>query len=301
MKINGVFIEDARVEGFRMPFARLLVTADSDYWLAAAASASTGFATSIIGCGAEAGLEGRAEKTPDGRPGVHLLFFARTEGELKEQLIARAGQAILTCPTTAIFDAGRGGRGAKKLDIGARLRYFGDGHERHRKIHGRKVWSIPVTEGEFLVEESFTIRQGVAGGAFLIMARDKKSAADAAIRAVGAIDHMPGAILPFPGGVCRSASKVGSRYKFLGASTNEKFCPSLRGDVESALPDGVDAVLEIVVNGVGLRSVKAAMGAGVRAACEAAGVVAISAPEFGGALGDVFIGLRDILESDVSA
>ncbi|MGK7346672.1 MAG: formylmethanofuran--tetrahydromethanopterin N-formyltransferase [Candidatus Nitrospinota bacterium M3_3B_026] len=295
MKINGVFIENARAEAFRMPFARVLVTAENDYWLAAATSASTGFATSIIGCGAEAGLEGRAKKTPDGRPGVYLLFFSRTEGKLKEQLIARAGQAILTCPTTVLFDGGGGRKSGEKLDVGARLRYFGDGHERPRKVHGRKMWSIPVTEGEFFVEESLSIRQGVAGGAFLIMARDRKSAADAAIRAVGAIDHMPGVILPFPGGVCRSASKVGSKYKFLGASTNEKFCPSLRDEAGNVPPKGVGSVLEIIINGVDLRSVKAAMGEGVRAACGAEGVVSISAPEFGGALGDVFIGLRDVL------
>lgn len=275
-----------------MPYARVMITAEDGFWLDASVAASTGFATSIIGCGAEAGLEMKTGDTPDGRPGAIILFFARTVDTLKDQLIRRIGQAVLTCPTTAVFNAGDG---MTTLDIGARIRYFGDGHEKPATLVGRRGWKIPVTEGEFFIEESFGINDGVAGGSFLIMAKDSASAAGAARRSANAIEPLPGVILPFPGGVCRSASKVGSRYKFLGASTNDKFCPTLRGEVRSVLPEHVGSVMEVLVDGADSPSVIKAMREGITAACGSPGIVAISTANFGGRLGDIKISLHEIL------
>lgn len=293
MEINGVFIDDTWAEAFAMTFARLLVTAEDQHWLREAVAAATGMATSIIGCDVEAGLESVAEHTPDGRPGANLLFFARNADKLKKSLVRRIGQGVMTCPTTTVYSANHSGI---PMDIGARIRYFGDGFEFRESVNERDFWVIPVTEGRFAVEETFYFGEGVAGGAFMIAAENRKSALNAARKAVDAIAKLPGVILPFPGGVVRCASKTGSRYKFLHASTNEVFCPTLRDKTATRLPEGVKSVLEIVIDGIDLPSVETAMKKGILAACEIDGVMMISSANFGGRLGKMKIPLRKIFK-----
>jgi formylmethanofuran--tetrahydromethanopterin N-formyltransferase len=256
---------------------------------------ATGYAASVIGCDAEAGIERTLspEDTPDGRPGISLLFFAFSRDALQKALINRVGQCVLTCATTACYN-GLPLVKDKNVRIGGNLRFFGDGYQTSKKLEGRRFWRMPVMDGEFLCEDVFGTVKGVAGGNFLILGETQATALAAAQAAVTAIRLVPGVILPFPGGIVRSGSKVGSKYKKLRASTNDAFCPTLRGQVKSALPEGVNAVYEIVIDGVDLPAVEQATRVGVRAAC-LAGVVRISAGNYGGNLGPHHIRLHQLL------
>ncbi len=293
MRINGVEIEDTFAEAFGMYGARVLITAKNTKWALTAATSMTGFATSVIACGCEAGIENivGADETPDGRPGVNVLVFAMSEKSLEEQLIKRIGQCILTSPSSACFN---NLDWEVKLPVGKKLRFFGDGFQSSKLLGDRRFWRIPVMEGEFLVEESFGAQKSVGGGNFLILARDVDCAVDASERAVEAIGKVRNVIAPFPGGVVRSGSKVGSKYKFLKASTNLPYCPTVRAITKSELPEGVNSVLEIVIDGLDEESVKKATKAGVEAACSVEGVKKISAGNYGGKLGKYFIHLHKL-------
>lgn len=298
MEIAGVRIRDTHAEGFPMWAARALITARTAAWAEEAARAMAGFATSIIGCEVEAGLE-RAlapEETPDGRPGASVLVFARDRATLARQLVARVGQAVLTCPTTACFDGLPDA--PARVGVGGPLRHFGDGWQQSKVLDGRRYWRIPVMEGEFLVEERFGVQPAVGGGNFLILARDADAALAAAEAAVAAMRAVRGVVLPFPGGIARSGSKVGARRaRGLRASTNEAYCPTLRGrpGVASELPPEASAALEIVADALDEPALVAALRAGIRAACRP-GVVEISAGNYGGRLGPLRYPLRRILE-----
>lgn len=296
LRVDGVEIEDTFAEAFRMRAARAVVTADTIDWARTAARVATGYATSVIGCDAEAGVEaelGPAD-TPDGRPGVSLLFFGFSADALGTALVNRIGQCVMTCPTTACFNGLAGA--PETVKVGGQLRFFGDGYQASKKLDGRRYWRVPVMDGEFLCEETFGIQRAVAGGNFLILAVDQGAALAAAEAGVRAIRAVPGVVLPFPGGVVRSGSKVGSRYKALRASTNEAYCPTLRAQGRSRLPEGVNAVYELVIDGLDLGAVEAAMRAGIRAACRR-GVVRITAGNYGGKLGQHPIHLHRILEA----
>jgi formylmethanofuran--tetrahydromethanopterin N-formyltransferase len=292
VRINGVEIEDTFAEAFEIWGARLVITAANQRWALTAAREATGFATSVIACGCEAGIEGivPADETPDGRPGVSILLFTRGPEGMKDQLLRRVGQCVMPCVTTACFN---GLESEERLKIGGTLRYFGDGFQTSKILEGRRFWRIPVMEGEFLVEESFGIKKAICGGNFLILGESAGAALDAAERAVEAMKKVKGVVMPFPGGIVRSGSKVGSRYRFLRASTNAAFCPTLCRQVESSLPEGVNAVLEIVVCGLTEDAVREAMHIGVEAACRP-GIVRISAGNYGGRLGRYHIRLWEI-------
>ena len=295
MKINGVAIEDTFAEAFTMRVARLLITGRTLGWAREAAVKLTGFATSVIGCKCEAGIECelRDNETPDGRPGVSVLFLTMDKASLPEQLIVRVGQTVLTCPTTACFDGLP--EAPDRLPVGKALRVFGDGFQASKVIGGKRYWRLPVMEGEFLIEETFGMLKGVGGGNFLILARDADAALASAEAAVAAMTGLPGVILPFPGGVVRSGSKVGSqRYKNLIATTNDAFAPTLKAVTQSQLPEVVNSVLEIVLDGTDGPSIEAAMRAGIRAACRP-GVQTITAGNYGGKLGPHHFYLRKIL------
>jgi formylmethanofuran--tetrahydromethanopterin N-formyltransferase len=295
MKIRGVFIEDTFAEAFTMRVARIVITARSTRWVRAAASKLTGFATSVIGCKVEAGVERElpASETPDGRPGTSVLLMTMGKDDLAKRLIERIGQTVLTCPTTACYDGLPDA--PDRVGVGSALRFFGDGFQMSKVMAGVRYWRIPVMEGEFLVQEKFGMLKGVGGGNFLILARTADAALEAAEAASDAMAAQPGTILPFPGGVVRSGSKVGSRrIKSMIASTNDAYCPTLRAVTKSALPEGVNSVLEIVVNGVDAPSIANCMRAGIDAACRA-GVIAISAGNYGGKLGPHHFHLREIM------
>jgi len=278
-----------------MTAARLLVTAETSEWALIAGRTATGYAASVIGCDAEAGIERmlKPEETPDGRPGVSLLLFAFSRDALQKAVINRVGQCLLTCPTTACYN-GLPPVKDKTIRVGGNLRFFGDGFQFSKKLQDRRYWRVPVMDGEFTCEDIFGTTKGVAGGNFLIVGNSQSSALAAAEAAVAAIRLIPGLILPFPGGIVRSGSKVGSQYKKLRASTNDAYCPTLRGLVESALPEGANAVYEIVIDGLDLPTVEEATRAGVRAACRQ-GVLGISAGNYGGKLGPYHLHLQRLL------
>jgi len=295
MKINGVTIEDGFAEAFTMRAARIVITAKDAKWAREAARSLTGFATSVIGCKCEAGIEGDvpATETPDGRPGLSVLLLTMDKESLPERLIERLGQTVLTCPTTSCFDGLPAA--PDRVAVGKALRVFGDGFQGSKVIGGRRYWRVPVMEGEFLIEETFGMQKAVGGGNFLILAEHADAALEAAEAAVAAMEPLPGVIMPFPGGVVRSGSKVGSgRYKSMIATTNDAFAPTLRAVTATALPEGVNSVLEIVLDGLDAPSIEAAMRAGIHAACRP-GVRAITAGNYGGKLGPHHFHLRHIM------
>ncbi len=295
MNIRGVFIEETFAEAFTMRVARLIVTGRSRRWAREAALKLTGFATSVIGCKCEAGIERELAETetPDGRPGISILFMVMSKDDMGKRLIERVGQTVLTCPTTACYDGLPAA--PDRVGVGSALRFFGDGFQASKLIGGERYWRIPVMEGEFLVQEKFGMVKGVGGGNFLILARSADAALAAAEAAADAIAGHPGVILPFPGGVVRSGSKVGSRrIKSMIASTNDAYCPTLRAVTTSALPDTVNSVLELVINGTDVDAIASAMRVGIDAACRD-GVVSISAGNYGGKLGPHHFHLRKIM------
>lgn len=299
MRINNVEIVDTFAEAFPMSATRVTVTAKNEKWAMQAALAATGFATSVIGCGIEADIDGPASGTPDGRPGVDCLFFGMSGDALEKQMLKRIGQAIMTTPTTACFDGGipeapEDQRTALKL--GGKIRYFGDGHQASKIAGGERYWRIPVMEGEFLIQESFTVTKGVGGGNFMILADSDDAALEAAEAAVESMRAVRGVALPFPGGIVRSGSQVGSSYAFLPASTNVAFCPTIRSRVPaSVLPPGTNSVLEIVIDAMTYDQVVEATRVGVRAAC-IPGVLQITAGNYGGKLGKHHFHLRELLD-----
>lgn len=294
MRINGVEIADTFAEAFKMYGSRVLITAVNSRWALEAARSATGFATSVIGCGCEGGIEGEVGpgETPDGRPGVNVLFFTVSREAMEKHLTLRVGQCIMTAPTTACYN---NLSSEEKIAVGGKIRYFGDGLQRSKLLGHRRLWRIPVMEGEFVVEDSFGLQRAVGGGNFLILGENPEVTLAATQRAVSAMKKVRDVIMPFPGGIVRSGSKVGSRYKFLPASSNTAFCPTVRSRVDSELPEGVNCVLEIVIDGLSLQAVRRATRAGIEAAC-IPGIRKITAGNYGGSLGQYHIRLWEALE-----
>jgi formylmethanofuran--tetrahydromethanopterin N-formyltransferase len=289
-----VEIEETFAEAFTSTYARLLVTALNQKWALTSATVATGYGTSMIGCSAEAGIEGfrPPEETPDGRPGYALQIWT-TKKKMKGELIGRISQCLLTAPTTAVWNLCPS---EERLDIGHKMRFFGDGFEETREMFGRQVTVIPVMMGEFLIEKEFGIQKGVAGGNFLILAESQEAALAAAENAVEALGGVEGVIAPFPGGVCGAGSKVGSKkYSFMHATTNERYCPTLFEKVSDSRVRGIGAVSEVVIDGVSEEAVREAMRVGIEAATRVRGVKRISAGNYGGTLGDVHIPLHDLV------
>ena len=297
MKLSGIAIDDTFAEAFGMRGTRILITADTLSWARVAAASFTGFATSVIGCGVEAGIERDLDPadTPDGRPGVAVLAFAVSRDALGKALRERVGQSVLTCPGTACFS---GLAAEAQVPLGRALRYFGDGQQSAKRIGGRRYWRIPVMDGEFVCEDMAGAQTAVGGGNFLILGRARPAVLAAAERAIAAMRQVPEVAMPFPGGVVRSGSKVGSRYKFLPASTNDAFCPTLKGAVDSALDPEVASVLEIVIDGLTEAAVGKAMRVGIQAVCAGGadtGVTRVTAGNYGGKLGKFKFHLHELL------
>jgi formylmethanofuran--tetrahydromethanopterin N-formyltransferase len=283
--------------------SRIIITDATPKWATIAANTMSGFATSVIACDCEAGIESYLPEgsTPDGRPGTSVMIYGFSRSKLSESLLARLGQCVLTCPGTAVYNGLPDDQIDELLDVGKSLRFFGDGYQVKMRMgdgwsRHRRLWRIPVMEGEFLVEEKVGSKKAVAGGNFLIMGNSQDATLKAAEDAIEAIHKVPRVITPFPGGICRSGSKLGSTYKFLRASTNTPFCPSIKNTLKgSKVPEGSNSVLEIVINGLNEENVKQAMGAGIDAATKVKGVRWITAVNFDGKLGKFKLGLKDCL------
>ncbi len=298
MKINGVLIDDTFAEAFPMKATRIIITAMNLKWAHRAANAIRGFASSVIACGIEADIERelKPSETPDGRPGVSVMIFAMSVKELEKHIPTRVGQSVMTTATTACFS---GLDSDKKVSMGKSLRFFGDGFQISKVVNGKRFWRIPVMHGEFICEDTIGVRKAVGGGNFLVLAKTARQGLTACEKAVDAIKKVPGVITAFPGGVVGSGSKVGSKYDFLTASTNEAYCPTLKGQVKSELGVDIGSVLEIVIDGLDEESIREAMRVGIRAACKFGpkkGIYRISAGNYGGNLGPHLFYLRKLLK-----
>jgi formylmethanofuran--tetrahydromethanopterin N-formyltransferase len=297
MIVRGMRIDDTFAEGFDMRATAVVITADTARWARQAAVTMTGFGTSVIGCGCEAGIDTELSprQTPDRRPGVRALLFAVSTSELQKQLQNRVAQCVLTTPGSACY---AGLQGEAALRLGSALRFFGDGWQISKRFAGKHYWRVPVMDGEFVCEAATGVtKNAVGGGNLLIMGRNRQTTLAAAEVAVKAINAVPDVIMPFPGGIVRSGSKVGSKYK-ASASTNETYCPTLRGAVKSALDPEIASVLEIVIDGLSPSAVAAAMRAGLAAVVKLGpkrGALRIGAGNYGGKLGPHHFHLKDLL------
>lgn len=298
MYVGSTQILDAHAEAFSARYTRLVITAADADWLEVAAQGVTGYGTSVIGCDAEAGVERAVppSETPDGRPGAAVLLFSRSNDQLARAVANRVGQCVMTCPTTACYNGLP--NATETVPLGKYLRYFGDGYESREQGAGSRESRclIPVMDGEFVVDSVAGVETGVAGGNFIIQGVSQDTALAAALRAAGAIAPLNDVITPFPGGVCRAGSKVGSKYKNVGASTAEDYCPTLRDRVDTKLVAGATCAYEIVIDGVSEAAIAAAMRAGILAAA-GDGVLAIGAGNYGGRLGNIHFRLHEILTS----
>jgi formylmethanofuran--tetrahydromethanopterin N-formyltransferase len=300
-------VEDTYAEGFRSIYAEFLVTARDRTWLEHCCHAVTGHASSTILCDSEAGvtrfLDGVSpgQETPDGRPGaiiqVHVPRFRKDrEPHLERVLLARISQNVLTCPTARCFNRIDSERYFK---LGRKIAFFGDGHQFRAERFGTRGWVVPTMGGEFYLTRRFGFADGVMGGNLWFMAESEAASIDAAERSVQAVNLLDDCVLTFPGGIAASASKAGSRYSFLIASTYAEFCPTLKTKLgaQSRVPDGVESIMEIVINGSSLESVAAATYAAIQAALPTPGLRRITAGNYGGRLGKSFIYLRPELHS----
>ena len=298
MKINGVHIDDTFAEAFPMKATRIIITAMTLKWAYRAANAIRGFASSVIACGIEADIERelKPSETPDGRPGVSIMIFAMSMKDLEKHVPTRVGQSVMTTATTACYS---GMDSDQNIPIGKSLRFFGDGYQISKVVNGRRFWRIPVMHGEFICEETSGVTKAIGGGNFLVLAKTARHGLASCEKAVDEIQKVPGVITAFPGGVVGSGSKVGSKYDFLTASTNEAYCPTLKGHVKSELTDEIGSVLEIVIDGLDEESINKAMRVGIRAACSfgpSKGICRISAGNYGGTLGPHLFHLRKLLK-----
>jgi formylmethanofuran--tetrahydromethanopterin N-formyltransferase len=295
--VKGVRIDDTFAEAFTMRATAVVITADSARWARQAAVTMTGFATSVIGAGCEAGIDAEISprETPDRRPGVRALLFAMSTGELQKQLQNRVGQCVLTTVGSACY---AGLEGEETLKLGSALRFFGDGWQVSKRLGRKHYWRVPVMDGEFVCEASTGLtKNAVGGGNLLIMGASAQATLEGGEDDASTTNAPPDVIMPFPGGIVRSGSKVGSKYK-APASTNEAYCPTLRGAVTSALDPDVASVLEIVIDGLTPDAVAAAMRAGLAAIIRLGpkrGAARVGAGNYGGKLGPHHFHLKDLL------
>ncbi|MFG0334639.1 MAG: formylmethanofuran--tetrahydromethanopterin N-formyltransferase [Maioricimonas sp. JB049] len=297
LQLNGVTVADTFAEAFTMVGTRLIITAATDEWACTAGNEMCGYATSVIACDAEAAIEKTllADETPDGRPGVSVLMFGFSREALAEAAASRVGQCVLTCPTTACYNGIPEFDREQAISIGGALRYFGDGYQFSKRLEGHRYWRVPVMDGEFLCEDRFGTIKGVAGGNLLFCGRSQAETLAATAAAVRAMRDVADIIMPFPGGIVRSGSKVGSQYPKLKASTNDAYCPTLRPLVSSELPEGTNAVYEIVVDGLSFERVESALRTGLHAACNEPGLTLVTAGNYGGKLGKHHFHLKSLL------
>ena len=296
--VNGITIDDTFAEAFGMSATGVVITADTMKWARQAATTMSGFGTSVIGCGAEVGIDHEVppEETPDGRPGVRVLLFGFSPDSIDGQLKNRVGQCVLTSPGSACFN---GVDSPERIPLSAGPRFFGDGWQTARKLGDRKFWRVPVMDGEFIIEDTVgVVTSAVGGGNLLVIGRDRPGLLRTCEAAIEAMNGVRDVIMPFPGGIVRSGSKVGSKYKGAIASTNDAFCPTLRGATNSQLGPDDRAVLEIVIDGLTSEAVAEAMKVGLKTVIETGPqnqVTRVSAGNYGGNLGQYHYHLKDCL------
>lgn len=297
-----VEIEDIYAEVFEGIYCRLMVTADEEETLQKAALHATATPSIVIGR-VEGGIEKwlKEKETPDKRKGVVLQFwggidpkkpFSDSLKKFEIELSYRIRQDILVKPFTAVFDALPKAEG--KIDMMERVGHCGDGYEWTEKRFGRKVVIVPIMVPDFVIERHLGYAHGVMGANFWLMCKTKEALKEATQKALTAIHEIEGVITPFD--ACSAGSKPETNFPWIGPTTNHSYCPSLKKKLgkNSKVPQGVNYIPEIVINGVSLQAVKKAMKAGIEATLNVDGVVKISAGNYGGKLGNYKIHLREL-------
>lgn len=300
--IDKTRIEDTYAEAFEGILSRAIITADDERILQRAAEDATATPSIVIGR-----IEGGVEKwltereTPDSRKGVILQFwgginskslFSDSLKKFEIELSYRIRQDILVKPFTAIYNALPDAEG--KIDMMERVGHCGDGNEWVEKRFNRTVIVVPIMVPNFIIERYLGYARGIMGANFWIMCKTKKAMNEAGEKALDAIDKTEGVITPFD--LCSAGSKPETQYPWIGPTTNHPYCPSLRQKLgkTSKVPEDVNYIPEIVINGSSLEAVEEAMRAGIKAALNTEGVLKISAGNYGGRLGDYKIHLREL-------
>ena len=301
MEYRGVTIEDTYCECTDVYIARLLLTAISASVALHEAAYLCGWSiitsVAIQGC-----VEGTAPPaaTPDGRPGVLIQLNAPTPvgpDSFSRAVLDRL-YILPHLPTCSIFDAAPAGETDHWIAVAAHVGRWGDGFERDVNVGGREAMCLPIMTGDQIIERRVGVCVGT-DGVIEVFGRD------AAVCLVGAeeatarvVRGVPGvAVFNYPvGGI--SGAKVGGRtYSEEGVTINEPFCPTLRDTVETKLPDGAGAAIEFPLVAVSESAVRAGLRTAIEAFADTPGVLAITAPSFGGAWGGRRLALREILEN----
>ena len=295
MRLAEAEVVDTFAEAFPMWAARIVITAETSGWADTAARSLTGFATSVIGCKCEAGIERELDpsETPDGRPGVNALLFAPDRDGLAKRLVERVGQTVLTCPTTACFS---GLEGEETVDVGGQLRFFGDGYQASKMLDGRRYWRVPVMEGEFLVQERFAVAEGVAGGNIIMLGRDSASALRAAEAAAAAMRAVRDVITAVPGGDRPQRQQGRLALQRVDGLDQRRAVPDAAG--AGARHQGAGGrqlgVRDRHRRADGRSAVSEAMAVGLEAAARS-GASQVTAGNYGGDLGPYHIALKDLV------
>jgi len=295
-------IEDTYAEAFDGLYCRVIVTADDEEVLKRTAEDATATPSIVIGR-IEGGIErwlGKKE-TPDGRKGAILQFWGEIEEgkpldnsvkKLETELSYRIRQDILVKPFTALFDALPNSAG--RIDMMQRVGHCGDGFEWEEKLYGRNMIVVPIMVSNFLIERHLGYAKGVMGANFWYMCKTKRAVMEAGRKALKAISKVEGVVTPFD--ICSAGSKPETKFPWIGPTTNHPYCPTLRERLgkESKVPEGVNYIPEIVINGVSMEAVKEAMRVGIQSVQNINGVVKVSAGNYGGKLGRHKIYLREL-------
>ena len=295
-------IEDTYAEAFEGLFSRVIITADDEEVLRRAAMDATATPSIVIGR-VEGGVERwlSEEETPDQRKGAILQFWGGIDKrkpfkdaikKFEVELSYRIRQDILVKPFTALFDAHPKPEG--KIETMKRIGHCGDGYEWMERRYGRDIIVVPLMASDFRIERYLGYGRGVMGGNFWYMCKTKEVVMEAGRKALDAIGQVEGTITPFD--ICSAGSKPETKFPWIGPTTNHPYCPSLKTQLgkDSKVPEGVNYIPEIVINGVSLDAVKEAMRAGITAASEVDGLLRISAGNYGGKLGAYKIYLKEL-------
>jgi formylmethanofuran--tetrahydromethanopterin N-formyltransferase len=298
-------VENTYAEAFDGLFCRIIITAKDEIRLKHAAYGSTALPMVVVGR-TEGGVEKwlTIKQTPDKRLGAIVQFWGATdeskpfENSLKKfvkEVSYRIRQEILVEPTTAVFNAWKSD---KKFDVMDSVGHCGDGYEWEEEAYGRRVINIPLMMPGFRIERHLGYGVGVSGGNIWLMCRDEDSALKAGDAALEAIHTVEGVITPFD--ICSAGSKPETSFPEIGPTTNHLYCPSLKNKIaDSKVPEGVDSIPEIVINGVSMNAVKKAMKEAANVTKKMRGVIKISAGNYGGKLGRHRIYLNELLKNEV--
>lgn len=290
-------VVDTYSEAFKGICSRVIVTADDDETLRRAAYDATSTPGTVIGR-VEGGIESwlNEDQTPDNRKGAVLQFWYNTDNIEKfgVELSYRIRQDILVKPFTSLFDASinpDGWIGTMK-NVG----HCGDGYEWEETIYNREMIVVPIAIPDFKIEKNLGYMKGIMGANFWYMCRDKKTVMEAGRAALKAIRDVQGVITPFD--ICSAASKPETNYPWIGPTTNHPYCPSLKDVLKEStmVPEEVNYIPEIVINGIDLKSLNMAMQVGIESLIDFDGVVKVSAGNYEGKLGEYKINLKELFK-----